>query len=49
MVSAKSLQSAAMSGIALSILFAVCNGLFTYVSPNNETIATWVDSKVGAV
>jgi len=48
MVSQKSLTQAAMSGVALSILFAVSNGLSTYVLPDGQTLNEWVETKVGA-
>ena len=48
MVSQKSLTQAAMSGVALSILFAVSNGLSTYILPDGQTLNEWVETKVGA-
>jgi hypothetical protein len=49
MVSQKSLTQAAMSGVALSFLFAVSNGLSTYILPDGQTLNEWVETKVGAV
>ena len=41
-------MNAAYAGIGLSILFAVSNGLSTYVLPDGQTLNEWVDAKVSA-
>jgi len=49
MVTQKSLTAAAMSGVGLAILFALMNGVSTYILPDNQTLDQWVTTKVGAV
>ena len=46
MINQKSLSNAAMSGVALSILFAVSNGLSTYILKDGQTLRAWVQTKV---
>jgi len=48
MPSTKSITAAAMSGVGLAILFALMNGLSTYILPDGQTIDTWTTSKVSA-
>jgi hypothetical protein len=50
-INQKSLGRAAMSGIALAVLFAVVNGVSSWVLSDDAgpiTLETWVDNKVGA-
>jgi len=49
MVTQKSLTTAAMGGVSLAILFALVNGVSTYILADGQTLDQWVTTKVGAV